>query len=56
MESKLSLNEQLRQAAVERMWLNYYNNTLLQQGLISADMHRKMKIQIATRKSVSPSR
>lgn len=56
MESKLSLNEQLRKATVERMWLNYYNNTLLEQGLISADMHRKMKVQIATRKPASPTR
>ena len=56
MESKPSLNEQLRKAAVERMWLNYYNNALLEQGLISAEMHRKMKVQIATRKPASPTR
>ena len=56
MDSKPSLNEQLRQAAVERMWLHYYNNTLLEQGLISEDMHRKMKTQIAARKSAPPTR
>ena len=56
MESKPSLNEQLRKAAVERMWLNYYNNTLLEQGLISENMHRKMKIQIASRKPAPPTR
>mgnify|MGYP003299654332 CR=1 FL=1 len=55
MESKPSLNDQLRQAAVERMWLNYYNNTLLEQGLISKDMHRKMKLQLAARKPHTPS-
>lgn len=56
MERKPFLNEQLRKAAVERMWLNYYNNTLLEQGLISAEMHKKMKVQIATRKLDSSTR
>ena len=32
------------------MWLNYYNNELLAQGLISESMHRKMKLDISMRK------
>lgn len=56
MDSKLSLNEQLRQAAVEKMWLNYFNNGLLEQGIITPEQHRKMKLQIATRKHNSQNR
>ena len=43
-------NEALRRNAVEKMWLNYYNNELLAQGLISESMHRKMKLEISMRK------
>lgn len=56
MESKPSLNEQLRRAAVEKMWLNFFNNGLLEQGIITPEQHRKMKLQIATRKPNSQSR
>ena len=43
-------NEALRRNAVEKMWLNYYNNELLAQGLITESMHRKMKLEISMRK------
>ena len=43
-------NEALRRNAVAKMWLNYYNNELLAQGLISESMHRKMKLDISMRK------
>ncbi len=43
-------NEQKRKNAVEKMWLNYYNNTLLEKGLISESQHRKMRIMISSRK------
>ena len=46
-------NEALRRNVVEKMWLNYYNNALLAQGLITESMHRKMKVQISTRKPVN---
>ena len=46
-------NEALRRNVVEKMWLNYFNNELLAQGLISESMHRKMKVQISTRKPVN---
>ena len=43
-------NEARRRNVVEKMWLNYYNNELLAQGLISESMHRKMKVEISMRK------
>lgn len=43
-------NEQQRQVAVERMWLHYYNNTLLEKGIITETQHRRMKAQINGRK------
>lgn len=46
-------NEALRRNAVEKMWLNYYNNELLARGLISESMHRKMKLEISTRRPVN---
>ena len=42
-------NEELRRNVVEKMWLNYYNNELLAQGLITESMYRKMKAQTSTR-------
>lgn len=44
-------NEAKRRTVVERMWLNFFNNGLLEQGIITPEQHRKMKVQIATRKS-----
>lgn len=44
------LEEQMRQAAVEKLWLNYFNNTLLEQGMITPAEHRQMQLQIRTRK------
>lgn len=35
---------------VEKMWLHYYNNTLLEQGLITETQHRKMRVSINSRK------
>jgi len=49
-------SEARRRAAVEKMWLNYFNNNLLEQGLITPDQHRKMKVYISTRKSSSMER
>ena len=43
-------NEALRRNVVEKMWLNYFNNELLAQGLITESMHRKMKLEISMRK------
>ena len=49
-------NEARRRNVVEKMWLNYYNNELLAQGLITESMYRKMKVQISTRKPTDGAR
>lgn len=51
MTRKTSLEEQLKQAKVEKMWLNYFNNSLLGKGIITPEEHRRMEAQIVTRKS-----
>lgn len=43
MDSSLTATQQ---AVIRNLWLNYYNNTLLEKGTISKDEHRKMKIKI----------
>lgn len=43
-------NELKRKSVVEKMWLNYYNNSLLEKGLITETQHRKMKVKINSRK------
>ena len=45
-----TINEAKRRAVVERAYLHFYNNTLLEKGIITPDQHRKMKVYIATRK------
>ena len=42
MDNKESLNEQMRRAVVEKMYLNYFNNELLEQGMITPEEHQKM--------------
>ena len=43
-------NEQRRKSVVEKMWLNYYNNSLLEKGMITQDQHRRMQVQINSSK------
>ena len=43
-------NKAKRRSVVEKMWLNYFNNSLLEKGLITETQHRKMKTQISSRK------
>lgn len=50
MEGKSSLNQQILRADTERLWLNYFNNTLLKDGLITPEEHRKMQLRIVQRK------
>lgn len=51
MEQKQNLtDEQRRKNVVEKMWLNYFNNGLLEKGMITPEEHRKMKNYITTRK------
>ena len=49
-EPQKSLEEMMRRAAVEKMILQYYNDTLLRQGVISESQHHKMQVSIASRK------
>ena len=44
-------NEGKKRCVIEKMWLNYFNNSLLEKGLITEDQHTKMKIQINSRKA-----
>jgi len=50
-EHSAEANESARRTVVERMWLNYFNDILLEKGLITEVQHRKMKIQISSRKA-----
>lgn len=43
MDSSLTATQQ---TVIRNLWLTYYNNTLLERGIISQDEHRKMKIKI----------
>jgi hypothetical protein len=40
---------QQRQVVIERMWLRYYNDTLLAKGIITETQHRKMQAKICSR-------
>lgn len=39
-------NEQQRRIVVEEIWLRYFNDTLLQKGLITQQEHQKMILKI----------
>lgn len=43
-------NETKRRSVVEKMWLHYFNISLLEKGLITEAQYRKMKTQISSRK------
>ena len=44
-------DEAKKRRVVEKMWLNYFNNSLLEKGLITEYQYRKMKLQINSRKT-----
>jgi len=46
-------NEAAKRNVIEKMWLNYYNNTLLEKGVITEAQHRKMRVSINSRKPSS---
>lgn len=48
-EKNTMSNEQRRRIVVEKMWLNYYNNQLLQQRLITPEQYKKMQVQISSK-------
>ena len=43
--------QQQKQLVIEKAWLHYYNDTLLQKGLITGVQHRKMKTKINCRRT-----
>lgn len=47
MERKPSLDSQILSSDIKRLWLSYFNNTLLGEGLLTPDEHRKMQMRIA---------
>lgn len=49
MERKQTLNQQILQADMERLWLNYFNNHLLKEGLLTPEEHRKLQMRIVQR-------
>lgn len=51
-DSEKERNEAMRRNVIERMWLNYYNNEPLAQGL----MHHKMKVDISMCNTVNRTR
>ena len=40
-------NEEKRRIIVEKLWLNYYNDTLLEKGVITEEQYRRMQREIA---------
>lgn len=50
MEQKPNLSQQILQADTERLWLNYFNNRLLKEGLLTLEEYRKMQVRILQRK------
>lgn len=49
MAKRVVSNEVKKQAVWEELWLNYYNDTLLKEGLITEQEHRMMKLKIKSR-------
>ena len=42
--------EAAKRNVVAKMWLNHYNDTLLEKSMITDTQHRKMKVSINSRK------
>ena len=43
------MSEKKKQSILEKLWLTYYNDTLLQKGVITKDEHDRMRVKIRTR-------
>ena len=50
-EKNILTNEQKKRYTVEKMWLNFYNDSLLAKGMITEDQHRRMHVKISCRKA-----
>lgn len=49
-EHKKEYTEAEKQNVVDKLWLNYFNDTLYAQGLITEDIRNRMRNQISRRK------
>ena len=45
-KTKKLTNEEQRKRVAKHIWLNYYNEYLFQQGVITEDARNRMKIKI----------
>ena len=50
-----ALDEKIRRAK-EQLWLNYYNEALYKEGLLTQEEYRKMQKLIVRRKTDTPQR
>lgn len=50
MAEKIMTNEQKRIAMAEKLWLNYFNQTLFEQGYITETQRNQLKNIIDSRK------
>ena len=49
-ETKKNWTEAEKQNVIDKLWLNYFNDTLFDKGLISEDDRNRMRIRINQRK------
>ena len=50
-EMKPGMTEQKKQSVIEQLWLNYYNDTLYANGLITEEQRNKMRLRNINRNS-----
>ena len=50
-EMKPGMTEQKKQSVIEQLWLNYYNDSLYANGLITEEQRNKMRLRIKNRNS-----
>ena len=50
-EMKPGMTEQKKQSVIEQLWLNYYNDTLYANVLITEEQRNKMRLRIKNRNS-----
>ncbi len=43
------MTEQKKRSIMEQLWLDYYNDTLYEKGVITEDERNKMRIKIKSR-------
>ena len=43
------VDEQKKKAIMEQLWLTYFNDTLLEKGVITEEQHNKMRVMVQNR-------